>query len=78
MHGLEDRAELEDHFRQSDHGHVGGVGEEFDTRRFHPLPPHAVEGEVGIDPLHFPDEISTMQIAGGLSGDDHDLPRTHG
>ena len=79
MHDLENRAQLEDHFRQSDHGHVGGVGDEFNPRCFHPFSSHAVKGEVWIDPMHFPDEISTVQIAGSLSGDDHDLPSTpHG
>ena len=77
-HDPEDRPELEDHLGQSHHGHVGGIGQEFDPRRLHPFSPHAVEGEVRIDLVHRPDEVPAVEIARGLSGHDHDPPRVHG
>ena len=38
-HHPEDHPELEDHLRQSHHGHVGCVGQEFYPRRLHLFPP---------------------------------------
>ena len=39
--------------------------------------PHPREGKLRIEPEHIPDQVSAVQVAGGLSGDDHDLPRLH-
>ncbi len=61
-------------FRQSDHRHIGGVGQDPHPRPGHPPAAYSLELQPRIYPPHLPHEIGSVQVAGCLSGDDQDAP----